>query len=259
MVNPHGSFIWYELMTTDPDGAKRFYEDVVGWTVGEPMPAGNVEYRMIGAPDGFAGGVLTLTPEMCDGGARPAWLGYIGVDDVDAALAKAVAAGATVQMPAFDLPGFGRIAMIHDPQGVPLYLMRGASEADSTAYQRHGMSHVGWNELLTGDREAALGFYRDQFGYAQDGGIDMGPEMGEYSFISHGGQIVGAVMKASPEAPRLWQFYLRVPDVDAAAEKVKAGGGQLLFGPMEVPTGERVLLGVDPQGASFGLVSGSAN
>lgn len=259
MTNSHGSFIWYELMTTDPEGAKRFYGDVVGWTFGDPVPAGDVEYRMIDAADGAAGGMLTLTQEMCDGGARPIWLGYLGVDDVDAAVAKAVAAGGKVQMDAFDAPGVGRIAMIMDPQGVPIYLMRGASDEDSTAYQRTGMGHVAWNELMTSDREAALAFYRDHFGYAKAGAMDMGPELGEYSFIAHAGETVGAVMKASLESPTIWQFYARVPDVDAAADKVKAGGGQVLFGPMDVPTGERVLLGIDPQGASFGLVSGGAN
>lgn len=259
MVNPHGSFIWYELMTTDPEGAKRFYGDVVGWTFGDPVPAGDVEYRMIEAPDGAAGGMLTLTPAMCEGGARPVWLGYLGVDDVDAAVDKAVAAGAKVQMPAFDAPGVGRIAMIADPQGVPIYLMRGASDQDSNAYQRHGLGHVAWNELMTSDREAALAFYRDHFGYVREGGMDMGPDMGEYSFLAHGGEVVGAAMKASPETPTVWQFYSRVPDADAAVARITAGGGQLLFGPMEVPTGERVLVGVDPQGASFGLVSGGTN
>ncbi len=33
--NPAGDFIWYELMTTDPDGAKAFYDAVVGWNIGE--------------------------------------------------------------------------------------------------------------------------------------------------------------------------------------------------------------------------------
>lgn len=259
MVNSHGSFIWYELMTTDPEGATRFYEDVVGWTIGAPAPGGGVEYRVIEAVDGAAGGMLTLTSDMTDGGARPIWLGYLGVDEVDAAVEKAVAAGAKVQMPAFDAPGVGRIAMIMDPQGVPIYLMRGSSHEDSTAYQRHGLGHVSWNELMTSDREAALDFYRAQFGYEKAGAMDMGPEMGEYSFISHGGETVGAVMKASPEAPAAWQFYARVPDVDAAAGKIAAGGGKVLFGPMDVPTGERVLIGVDPQGASFGLVSGGEN
>ena len=259
MVNPHGSFIWYELMTTDPAGAKAFYDDVVGWNIdAESSGPGDTEYRMIGiAGGGFAGGVLTLTTDMTDSGARPVWLGYLGVDDVDAAVEKAVADGAKLQMPAFDAPGVGRIAMIQDPQGVPIYLMRGASDQDGNAYQRHGMGHVAWNELMTSDREAALDFYGSHFGYVKEGGMDMGPAMGEYSFISHGdGEVIGAVMNASPETPKIWQFYVRVPDVDAAADKVKAGGGQVLFGPMDVPGGERVLNGVDPQGASFGLVSG---
>lgn len=260
MTNPHGSFIWYELMTTDPVAAKAFYDDVVGWNIdAESAIAGDTEYRMINVADGFAGGVLTLTDEMCEGGARPLWLGYLGCDDVDAAVAKAKAAGATVQLEPFDVPDVGRIAMILDPQGVPVYLMRGASDEASNAYQRHGLGHVGWNELMTSDREAALDFYGRHFGYKKEGGMDMGPEMGEYSFISHGGgEAIGAVMKASPETPTIWQFYFRVPDVDVAAEKIKAGGGQVLFGPMEVPGGERVVNGIDPQGATFGLVSGQA-
>jgi predicted enzyme related to lactoylglutathione lyase len=87
----------------------------------------------------------------------------------------------------------------------------------------------------------------------------MGPEMGEYSFVSHDGETVGAVMKAGPDVPTGWQFYIRVPDVDAAAGKVAAAGGQIWFGPADVPGGERVLSGADPQGAAFGLVSGGGN
>ena len=184
MVNPHGSFIWYELMTTDPEGAALFYGDVVGWTIGDPVPAGGVDYRMIGDLEDYAGGVLTLTKEMCDGGARPLWLGYLGVDDVDVAIEKAVAAGATVQMAAQDTPGVGRIAMIADPQGVPIYLMRGTTDDDSTAYQRHGLGHVSWNELMTTDREAALRFYGEQFGYEKAGAMDMGPDLGSAQDLS---------------------------------------------------------------------------
>ena len=31
--NPTGDFIWYELMTPDPVGAKAFYDAVVGWDI----------------------------------------------------------------------------------------------------------------------------------------------------------------------------------------------------------------------------------
>ena len=63
MANPHGSFIWYELMSGDPDASKKFYDDVVGWKIGARLP-GDMDYRMISAPDGDVGGVLRLTEEM---------------------------------------------------------------------------------------------------------------------------------------------------------------------------------------------------
>ena len=80
---PRGDFIWYELMTPDPEGAKAFYDAVVGWNIG-PAVAEYNGYRMIGRSDGkFAGGVLQLNDEMQQHGARPTWLGYILVPDVD--------------------------------------------------------------------------------------------------------------------------------------------------------------------------------
>ena len=84
--NPRGDFIWYELMTIQPDGAKAFYDAVVGWNIETQSQFPN-GYRMIGRSDGkFAGGVLPLSDEMQQHGARPAWLGYIGVEDVDASV-----------------------------------------------------------------------------------------------------------------------------------------------------------------------------
>src|SRR4051812_20286627 len=81
--NPTGDFIWYELMTTDPEGAKAFYDPLIGWDIGKAAPEFN-GYRMIGRSDGgFAGGVLPLTDEMQRNGARPMWLGYLPVARVD--------------------------------------------------------------------------------------------------------------------------------------------------------------------------------
>ena len=240
MPNPHGSFIWYELLTKDAKAAKTFYDAVVGWNIdAEPAPGG-MDYRMINAPDSAAGGVMQLNDDMLANGAKPVWLGYIGVDDVDASVAKVVAAGGKVHLPAFDIPDVGRLAMVADPQGIPFYVMRGASSESSTAYQRMGLGHVSWNELRTPDDAAALAFYEEQFGIAKVGSMDMG-EMGEYSFIGNaesGGDAIGAIMPAGPGVPPMWGFYFRVADIDDAKAKVEAGGGQVLFGPMEVPGGE---------------------
>ena len=67
MTKSSGGFIWYELMTPDPDAAATFYGAVVGWTIAahSDPAAGAQDYRMIGrSDDGMAGGVLKLTGEM---------------------------------------------------------------------------------------------------------------------------------------------------------------------------------------------------
>lgn len=258
MPNAHGSFIWYELMTKDPVAAKAFYDDVVGWTIDAESAPGPMDYRMIHAPDGMAGGVLTLDADSLAGGGRPMWLGYFGADDVDATVNGIKADGGEIHLPPFDVPGVGRIAMASDPQGVPFYVMRGASEENSTAYQRMGMGHVSWNELLTSDDAAALAFYGKHFNIGKAGEpMSMG-EMGDYTFIGNGdskGDAVGAVMRAMPESPKHWGFYFRVPDIEAAKAKITARGGTIITEPMEVPGGEMVLNATDPEGVVFGLVA----
>src|SRR5690606_18806375 len=124
-VKMAGRPIWYELMTPEPGAVAPFYRAVLGWEIpaeGHEMPNGS-QYREIRrSHGGFAGGVLTLTPQMAGGGARPGWMTYFHVDDVDAAVAKATELGAAVHMPATTMDGVGRMAMIADPHGAALYL-----------------------------------------------------------------------------------------------------------------------------------------
>ena len=255
----HGHFIWYELMSTDPAGAKAFYDAVVGWSIGEPVAEFN-GYRMIGRADGGnAGGVLPLTAEMQQHGARPMWLGYLGVTDTDEAVAAIEQSGGKALMPAFDIPGVGRVAMVTDPQGVPFYVMKptppeGAQAKVSDVFSVDQPQHVRWNELSTTDPDAAIAFYSQHFGWSQQGDMDMG-ELGKYRFIQDRGTNIGAVMTKPPQLPvSLWTYYIGVDDISRAAEAIKSGGGQILNGPMEIPGGEFSLNALDPQGASFGLV-----
>jgi predicted enzyme related to lactoylglutathione lyase len=257
--SPHGHLIWYELITPDADASKAFYDAVVGWNIGEPV-AEFQGYRMIGRSDGgFAGGVLPLTDEMRQHGGRPVWLGYVGVDDVDAAISSIEQAGGKTLMPATDIPNVGRIAMVADPQGAPFYVMKpipreGRENEQSDVFSVDQPQHVRWNELATSDPDGAIDFYRGQFGWRQEGDMDMG-EMGKYRFIQDGGTNIGAVMPKPPQLPvSMWTYYIGVGDIDRATEAVKAGGGQVLNGPMEIPGGEYAVNAMDPQGASFGLV-----
>jgi len=252
-----GSNVWYELMTTDPDGAAMFYGSVVGWNIGESIP-GDQDYRMIGRSDGgFAGGVLGLTEDKLQHGARPIWLGYFGVDDVDAAVAKVESEGGKALMPVFDIPQ-GRIAMVADPQGIPFYVMKPTPpandpEAQSDVFSPTAEQRVGWNELMTSDPAAARQFYGDLFGWTSDEFMPMG-ENGEYRFWSHHGSTIGAVCGEMGSGNSKWRFYIRVPSISAAVEAVNAGGGQVVMGPHEVPGGDHIIIGNDPQGAEFALV-----
>ena len=260
MSNPAGSFVWYELMTPDPDASARFYGPVVGWkVVTHSEPGAAMDYRMIERADGGnAGGVLRLTEEMIRGGARPCWLGYLSVGDVDAAVAAIEGDGGKALMPAFDIE-VGRIAMVADPQGVPFYVMKpkppaGKEDMESDVFSTDLPQHVRWNELRTSDPDAALAFYGKHFGIEPSGEMDMG-EMGPYRFLSKDGTMIGAAMLKPKDLPAsTWGFYIGVDNIDRAAAAVKAGGGQILAGPMEIPGGEFSLDGVDPQGVYFGLV-----
>ena len=252
MTNPHGSFIWYELITPDPDSSAQFYGAVIGWTVGD-QPPGDFDYRMIQAADGTVGGMLRLTEAMAVGGGRPGWLGYIGVDDVDATLARLVTAGGSVLMQATDMPGVGRLALVTDPQGVAFYLMRGASDDASHAFAPDRIGHCAWNELVTTDQVAALAVYGDVFGWVADGAMPMG-DMGDYTFLSHDGRQIGAVMTAPAGASPQWNYYFHVTDIAGAPTRIRTAGGSVVHGPTDVPGGSQIVLGIDPLGASFALV-----
>jgi predicted enzyme related to lactoylglutathione lyase len=249
------------LMTPDPDAIAPFYRAVIGWTIADAAPEqpGGMDYRTIGRSDGkLAGGVLRLTADMQEHGARPVWLGYLSTPDVDRQLSAIVSDGGKVQMPATDLPHVGRIAMVADPQGVPFYVMNpvpppGAADATSDVFDRHAPQRVNWNELASPDLAASKAFYSRHFSFAFNESMNMGP-MGDYCFIDHHGQRVGAVMQRQDEQqPAGWLFYVGVPSIAAAARAIEANGGKRLMGPQEVPTGEWIVVATDPAGARFGL------
>jgi len=270
MTNYHGDFIWYELMTPDPDAACAFYEGVVGWKI-DAESSSEADYRMIVASEGLVGGVLGLKPEMIAGGARPCWVGYVKANNVDAMVASVVEGGGSVLMPAHDMEGVGRFSMVADPQGAVFYVMKPVAPADGSdptshafSYGRPRLGHCAWNELMTPDPAAALHFYGQRLGWVKDGELDMGP-MGRYEFLRHAGRapdgsvpgegMIGAVMPLMPGVPHaVWRHYFRVADIDVASAQIDASGGTVTMPATEIPGGDFSLSATDPQGAHFALV-----
>lgn len=253
MTNAHGDFIWYELLTTDADKAQAFYTNVIGWTVTDSGQDG-VDYRILEANGIGVGGLMQLTQDMISGGARPMWLGYIGVKNVDEIAAAISGSGGAIQMPAMDLPNVGRIAMVADPEGNPFYVMRGASEGTSTAFSEAAVGHCAWNELSTRDQASALSFYQQHFGWEKGDAMPMG-EAGDYQLMVQNGTAIGAISPYLAEGESTgWTYYFQVPDIDAAIAKIGSTGGRVVNGPHQVPGGAWIIIGVDPQGATFALV-----
>jgi len=111
----HGTFYWNELMTRDVEKAKRFYADTLGWSF-EAMPMPDGTYWVAKAGDKAAGGIFDIKGQQF-AGVPESWMSYLAVDDVDARVKKAQAAGATLMRPIFDVPGVGRIAILREPGG----------------------------------------------------------------------------------------------------------------------------------------------
>jgi uncharacterized protein len=126
MAWSHGTFYWNELMTRDVARAKKFYADTMGWTFeAMPMPDGGTYWlaksatEVVGGLFDISGAEYKNVPE--------SWMSYIAVDDVDARVKKATAAGAKVMKPAFDIPNVGRIAMLLEPGGAGIGWMTPAN------------------------------------------------------------------------------------------------------------------------------------
>jgi uncharacterized protein len=117
MTTTHGKFYWNELMTRDVERAKTFYAGTLGWSFeGMPMPGGSGTYWVAKVGGESAAGIFDISaPEFAQ--VPESWMAYIAVDDVDARVKKATAAGAKLMKPIFDVPGVGRIAILMEPGG----------------------------------------------------------------------------------------------------------------------------------------------
>src|SRR5712691_6716050 len=109
MVSSHGRFVWYELMTTDVEAAKAFYAEVVGWATQDASMPG-VAYTLFTAGGTSVSGLVSLPENASKFGLRPSWLGYVGVNDVDATADRIKELGGAVKIPPKDNPNISRVS-----------------------------------------------------------------------------------------------------------------------------------------------------
>src|SRR5271169_1215592 len=122
MVDKPGRFVWYELTTMDMEAAKAFYAKVVGWGTQDASAPG-ADYTLFTVGRLPVGGLTSLPEDARRAGARPIWIGYVGVDDVDAVADRMVKLGGSVHVPPMDIPNISRLSVVADPQMAALALL----------------------------------------------------------------------------------------------------------------------------------------
>ncbi|HEX6052147.1 MAG TPA: VOC family protein, partial [Gemmatimonadaceae bacterium] len=251
-----GRFLWYDLMTPDPDAAITFYTAVLGWGTQPFQQAdGSESYTMWTANGTPLGGVMTLTPEMLARSVPAHWLCYVGTENVAATVETTKALGGRVLKDAFDIPSVGTVAVLADPMGAAFAAYRPSMPVD-TPDETAKVGEIGWIEILTTDYQRAFDFYHALFGWELSEDMDMGG--GEiYRLFARNGRRLGGIFNRPAfmsQVPPNLGIYVRVDDVHATVARVQANGGVLANGPMEVPGGDWIANCFDPQGGAFSVL-----
>jgi predicted enzyme related to lactoylglutathione lyase len=250
VVDQHGRFVWYELLTTNIAAAKAFYGSVVGWG-GQDVSTAELAYVLLTAGHGPVGGLMVLPPEARKMGAAPRWVGYVAVDDVDASAERIKRLGGAIYVPPTD-SNIGRIAVVTDPQTATFALVEGLRHGQTESGDMGEAGRVGWHELLAADRSKASAFYREVFDWREtDAKIGPSPS---YHLFAAGRHTIGGMLTKHASAPvPFWLYYFNVGDIDVALRRVEDGGGRVVMGPHELPGNSGIARCIDPQGAMFAL------
>jgi uncharacterized protein len=129
-ANDTGTVWWNELLVSDPDRSRGFYEKVIGWKsnvvssedTSRPPKEGEQNYTIFQQNGQETAGLMKIA-NADPTGMRPGWLAYVQVENVDSAVLAAMQEGGKILKAPFNSPGSGRIAIIADPQGIPLGLV----------------------------------------------------------------------------------------------------------------------------------------
>jgi len=246
-----GRFDWHELWTLDAAASTRFYSHVFPWT--SELWDKETGYALFMGKNGPDAGCYPLGADSTGHGAKAGWNTYISAADVDATAQLALQHGATLIVPAMEIPRVGRFAMLADPQGAVFGLLCRKEPRAARPLPPPAGATV-WNELLTSDAEAALKFYSRVFGWQLITAIDMGPS-GKYWVFGADGEQLGGMMTAPVPGGPLWLPYTQVDDADAVVAVAVKAGATLCLGPRTVPGGGRIANFLDPQGVMFAVHS----
>jgi predicted enzyme related to lactoylglutathione lyase len=245
----NGHFVWHDLYSINPESCKEFYTALLGWSIQE-QDMGTGPYDVIYANEVAIGGIGPLQPGM------PAsnWVSYIAVNDMATALEHVSAAGGSVDVPAFAVPGVGQMAYVRDPWGAVFAPFK--DDNPDNVYAMPAPNPPGgsavWHELVTPDESGAISFYSKLTGWAH-----VAWDMGDFTYngMTIGDVPMAGIFQAEPDGPTAWTIYFESngPLADSI-DAITRLGGSLVGDRVEVPGTGAFQLAKDPSGAAFGLL-----
>lgn len=242
-----GQFSWVDLMSPDAAASSRFYTQLFGWTaVDNEDPQGGV-YTQFYQGDAVIAGLGEMSPEMKASGMPAIWNSYVTVQDLDASLERATGLGGRVEMPAMQIMDVGRMAILADPTAARFSLWQAGTHIGAGLVNEP--VSLTWNELATGDVDAAAAFYADLFGWT----ISDPSGDGSYWLIENDGRMNGGIRPFAEDeqgVPPNWMTILAVADCDAAGARGAELGGQVIVPGQDIPQGRFSVI-ADPHGGVF--------
>lgn len=121
VLDAPGSMWWAELVTRDFQGAKAFYGSLLGWQAVDTLRYG-IRYSVFKLGDIAVAGLLPIGADW--GPVSPYWQVLFAVEECDAAVERAKAAGGSLVFGPNDIPNAGRAAIITDPGGAIFVAMQ---------------------------------------------------------------------------------------------------------------------------------------
>ena len=251
-----GKMIWHDLVTDDVDSAQRFYAGLFGWTFHASSGARGGEYLIASMGDKYVAGLVPFDPPD-DEQNYSRWLPYMSVADVDVAVSRGVAAGATVAATARDV-NVGRVAAIVDPQGAVIGLASSSIGDPDDISTAAAPGRPVWTELLADDPAAATDFYRL---IANFDARTIERRGGEYTVLASSGSDRAGILQnpAKGEYVPVWITAFGVEDPAAAAAKAESLGGTIILPVSPDLRDGTTAVVTDPSGAILVLQSWSRN
>ena len=123
--------VHFEIHASNPQAAIDFYSRLFGWSFNK-WDGGDYWMIHTGPDDqpGINGGLIPRRGPLPESmAAMNAFVITVDVDNVDAAVSGALAAGGTAVVPKMAVPGIGWLAYLKDPDGNVFGVMQADTEA----------------------------------------------------------------------------------------------------------------------------------